>query len=359
MSRKKRADMKPSPRKAGQRKVPKEVSFACHEVTQGKHKLYLFGAKASTLWSILEINQRDPDKDEGYQRALSKSRVNSLARFLSRGEAVPTALVVSFDKARYSSDSNTLHIPNRRNAGWVIDGQHRLAAAHEAESDFALPVVAFIELSGQNQIRQFVTINREAKGVPTSLYYDLLKHLPPTKSPTERAKERAADLATELKGDEQSPFFGRIVVVTSPKRGEISLTNFVRKVYPLVQPEKGKLQVYTAEEQRKIIANYYSGLSHVFTAEFDRQDSIFFQTIGFGGAFNAFPTVFDLCLKHCHGFTSMDVVSILKKVDYFDFGSWRQLGTGNAAELEAGNNFREELLGAITEPGEEPESIRL
>ena len=33
-----------------------------------------------------------------------------------------------------------------------------------------------------DQVFQFVTINRTAKGVPTSLYYDLLKHLPPSKN---------------------------------------------------------------------------------------------------------------------------------------------------------------------------------
>lgn len=351
--------MTPKPKSPKQSQPPKEVTFPCYPFSQGEEDLFLFAATASELWAILEINQRNPDKAEGYQRALSKSRVNSLARFYASGEAVPTALVVTFDSARVSADGKTLHIPAKPDAGWVIDGQHRLAGAHEADSDFQLPVVAFIGLTPSAQIRQFVTINREAKGVPTSLYYDLLRHLPQPKSPTEYAKERAADLASELKKDDTSPFFGKIVVVTSPKRGEISLTNFVRKVSPLVHPEKGKLHTYTAEEQRKIISNFYAGLSHAFPEEFERHDSVFFQTIGFGGAFNAFPTIFDLCIKHHHTFRVEHIAALLKTVDFFNFDLWRQLGTGNAAEREAGNNLREELLGALTEPGEAPESIPL
>jgi DGQHR domain-containing protein len=351
--------MSPKRQSKKQATTSKEISFPCQTISQGKHKLFLFSATASVLWSILEINQRNPDKDEGYQRALSKSRVNSLARFYASGEAVPTALVVTFDSARVSPDGTKLRVPSRPDAGWVIDGQHRLAGAHEAESSFELPVVAFVGLTPSAQIRQFVTINREAKGVPTSLYYDLLKHLPQPKSSTDYAKERAADLASELKKDETSPFFGKVVVVTSPKRGEISLTNFVRKVSPLVHPEKGKLHTYTAEEQLKILSNFYAGLSHAFPEEFDRHDTVFFQTIGFGGAFNAFPTIFDLCIKHYHTFRVEDIASLLKNVDYFDFSLWRQLGTGNAAEMEAGNNLREELIGALTEPGEAPETIPL
>ncbi len=64
-----------------------------------------------------------------------------------------------------------------------------------------------MNLNIDEQINCFVTINREQKGVPSSLYYELLKHLPGSRSEAELAKERAADMATELKIDETSPFY--------------------------------------------------------------------------------------------------------------------------------------------------------
>jgi len=257
-------------------------------------------------------------------------------------------MVVSFDGAELLSE-NRVRIPNRSDAGWVIDGQHRLAGAHRANSSIELPIVAFLNLPLESQIEQFVTINREAKGVPTSLYYDLLKHLPKEKSESEQARERAADLGTQLRLDENSAFAGKIVILGSPRKGELSLNNFVRKISPLVHPAKGKLALYTAMEQKKILDNFYNGLSHAFPSDYDRNDSIFFQTLGFGALFNAFPTIFDLALKHFKGFTVEEIVQILKKIDYFDFEQWRQLGTGNAAETEAGNNLRQELLDSYTE----------
>ena len=92
----------------------------------------------------------------------------------------------------------------------------------------------------QEQIEQFVTINREGKNVPTSLYLDLLKRLPHVKKPGEVAAERAADIANELRHKKDSIFYGRISVTTSPRQGQqVSMVNFVRKLTPYVNPERG------------------------------------------------------------------------------------------------------------------------
>lgn len=154
-----------------------------------------FSARASDLWKIVSINQKIEDKDEGYQRTLSASRVRRIKQYIEGGNALPTSILVSFDRFTLSEDGLTLTVPNHTGAGWVIDGQHRLAGAHEANKPIDLPVIAFLGLDVDEQIFQFVTINKEAKGVPTSLYYDLLKHLPPEKKPAEVAKEKAADIA--------------------------------------------------------------------------------------------------------------------------------------------------------------------
>ena len=189
-----------------------------------------------------------------------------------------------------------------------------------------------------------MTINKEAKGVPTSLYYDLLKRLPHKKADSEIAKEKAVEIANQLRKDTESPFFGKIVIVTSPRRGELSLTNFVRKIAPLVHPKTGKLNLYPVTTQIKIIFNYYKAFEHVFPKLYEPINSIYFQTLGFGALFNAFPTVLDLSLKFYNGFTLKDVIATLKKIDYFDFSDWSKAGSGNQAETQAGADLRAELL---------------
>jgi DGQHR domain-containing protein len=327
----------------------KLLKFKCIPIKQGAFTLYAFAADAKSLWSVVEINRREDDKELSYQRILSPSRRRAIARYIDQGRTIPTAVIVSFDAdTKISSDGEFVVVPNRPKAGWVIDGQHRLAGAHESKKPIELPVVAFLGLDVEAQIEQFVTINREAKGVPTSLYYDLLKNLP-LKSSTDVAKEKAADICAQLKIDESSPFFGRIVVTTAPSKGELSLNNFVRKLYPLLL-DKGPLSVYSAPEQALIIDNYFAGLRVVFPQLFNKS-SIFFSTIGFGGVINALPTALNLCVKNYKAFKVSDVSKLFTEVKDFDFLGWQKIGTGSAAEIQAGEDLKQTLINAFSDGG--------
>lgn len=316
----------------------------CFEIVQNNFKLYFFAESAKKMWKILTINQRVEDKDEGYQRAISGSRVKSISKYIDLKNPIPQSLLISFDEATVVNENGKVYllVKEKKDAGWVIDGQHRFAGANNAKDDIKLPFIAFVGLDISQQIKLFITINQEAKGVPSSLYLDLLKSFP-NKTPVEQAKERVADIATELKRDEDSPFYNRIVVTTSPKKGELSLTNFVRKVSPLMQPQKGILAVFTVNEQKAIISNYYKALENVFPKEFSKIDSIFFQTLGFGALINALSTFFAICLKEHGGFTVEDATKVFKKIGYFSFDTWKGKGSGSAAEIEAGNDLVTEL----------------
>lgn len=336
-----------------------ELRIPALEVQGDKNgSVYLFSVSAKKLYEVVRINRRDPDKDEGYQRALSASRVRAIARFIDAGNSIPTALLVSFETATFfDNSSGEIVIPDTEDAGWVIDGQHRLAGAHEAERDISLVVTAFVGLGLEQQIEQFVTINREAKGVPTSLYYDLLNSLPPKFSEKHVAEERCADIAKSLRTNEESVFFGRITL-QAPKKGELSLSNFVRKLKPLVTPKNGKFSLYSFDEQVRIIENYFRALKAVFPKQFHRTRLLFFSTLGFGAMMNVLPTVFDLSLKNNGGFTFDDVVNTITVIEDFDFESWQYTGTGNAAENQASSDVRTELLHRF-ESADQQGSLRL
>lgn len=323
----------------------KTISFPCIPVKQGAVTLYLASINSKDLWNLVKINTRDEDKDSGYQRVLSPSRVRAIAAYIAAKKPIPTSVLVSFDKAKVNGTGTQLIVDEVPDAGWIIDGQHRFAGAHESGTDINLPVVAFVGLNIKDQIQQFVTINREAKGVPTSLYYDLLQHLP-HKSAADIAKERSADIATELKREEESPFFGRIVVTTSPKKGEISLTNFVRKVHPMLLDGRA-LHHYASPQIVGILTNYYDGLSVAFPKIFSKS-SIFFQTVGFGALMNALPTALHICMTTYKGFKVEHVAKMFKEVQHFDFAGWESLGTGSAAENQAGEDLKQELIAAFS-----------
>lgn len=315
--------------------------------------MVVFAVSAKELYTLVEINKREEDKKKGYQRALGPGRPSAIAKFIDDGNALPTNVVISLEGYKLSADKKTLSIEEGGKAGWVIDGQHRLAGSSEAHADIQIPVTAFLGLSVEDQIAQFIIINREAKKVPTSLYYDLLPELKKfKKTDADVAKEKAVNLANVMKVDEDSPFFNRIPALRSPAKGQISLTNFVRKIAPLLHPSNGILRIRTQKEQRAMIESYFAALKQIFPKEYEAADSLFFRTVGFGALMNAFPTVHDLTLAKTHHarFTSKDVIEVLKPASGFKFSDWKNKGTGSAAEIQAGKEFVDYLTEFVEMP---------
>ena len=109
------------------------------------------------LWDLVRINRKDIDKDEGYQRALSLSRVKAIANYINQKNPIPNSILVSFNNecVKIAPDNKTIKIKETEDAGWVIDGQHRLAGAKESKIDIDLFVIAFIGLDITQQIQQF------------------------------------------------------------------------------------------------------------------------------------------------------------------------------------------------------------
>ena len=346
------------------RKPPKPQSppleFAATQVTQGQAAYYQFKCDASKLWSIVDINRRQDDKDEGYQRVLSQSRVRQVSRYIASGGLIPGSIIVSFDKADYDAETGILAVPNKPNAGWVIDGQHRLSGAHDAASngvDIELSVSAYIGLSVDKQIELFITINREARGVSASLYIDLLKHLPRQKTEKEIVEERIADIAKGLNSDDSSQFYQAIVATRKPAAAEVSLVNFARIMRPLMIRPTGPLSFYAPLEQQKIIDNYYSALETVFPRPYQR--NIFFRTLGFGAIWRAFPLIFNRSVATYKGFTIKNVADTLRNISDFDFLKWEKAGTGSAAEIQAGEDVIAALDEAFESKGDSEPGLKL
>jgi DGQHR domain-containing protein len=302
------------------RKTP-SIAVDVIPLKQGDFTFFLFSMPASTLWRLTQINRRSEDKDEGYQRALSNARVRNIAKYVQSGGMLAGCIVVSFDVGSFDKSAKKLRLPDRDNIGWIIDGQHRLAGAHEASSkgsELTLPVIGFLGLSLERQVELFITINREARGVPASLYIDLLKDLPKQKTERELTDERIADIARTLDRDELSPFNQKIIFTRTARSGEISLNNFARILRPHISRPGGTISLYTPAEQEGAINNYYKALNVTFPRQFKKEPAIFFR----------------------HKSFSVSAISkILSEIHDFDFDQWAEAGTGTAAEITAGEDF--------------------
>lgn len=102
----------------------------------------------------------------------------------------------------------------------VVDGQHRLYGASQADVDVWLPVVAMPNSSWMEQIYQFVVINEKAQKVEQSLLTDIfgssltLEEQGSIRGQLDRSGARVEErIAAVIAGrDPNSPFFGMIRV---------------------------------------------------------------------------------------------------------------------------------------------------
>src|SRR5262245_23404513 len=92
---------------------PKSLTFNCLTAKQAGKTLALFTISGKALWKLVAINQRDPDKQKGYQRVLKLNRVGSISRYIEQGNVIPNSILVSFDDATISDDGTKITIPNK------------------------------------------------------------------------------------------------------------------------------------------------------------------------------------------------------------------------------------------------------
>lgn len=193
--------------------------------------LYLGAVSAEDLIDgRAEIPQYNSADDTGYQRPPAESRIRSLARYVAKGDLLPTALLVNVrGEVEFTANGSIfgmLHVP-RDEKLWIMDGQHRfrgLKAASENSMDplgYDVPVVFTVAFDVESEAGVFVTVNKEAKSVSTDLIATLAvrrdeerisKHDKESEkvSAADRRKAAALRIAETLNRREGSPWFGQI-----------------------------------------------------------------------------------------------------------------------------------------------------
>lgn len=202
---------------------------------------YTFLAAPEVLLKIgyvLHRTNANNDYDDllpSYQRLIKKDRLEKVQRFISEGGYFPNSLVVSlecpggveFSPVRYQNRTirnvGMLSLPKAYQTAFIIDGQHRLYgfANDNHSTDCLIPIVAFVNLSKETQLKLFMDINENQKAVPKPLrnileievFYD-------SPNPINRKKALLGKIAKTLGEDRESPLYGR-VVIGEDARGDI------------------------------------------------------------------------------------------------------------------------------------------
>ena len=188
--------------------------------------VYVAGVPAQVIADIGIVNEYDPDKDasdetQGYQRAPSRQHASKIKTYLldpTQKRLLPSAtLLSSRTRLKFTpmGDSDVGYLELVRPI-FIVDGQHRSLglqlAAEEDESvgSFTVPAVILEAVSRNEEIRQFYTINKTAKGVRSDLADALLKSLGALNDPSRQWLETAIDVAEHLNGIRSGPWKDRI-----------------------------------------------------------------------------------------------------------------------------------------------------
>lgn len=163
----------------------------------GNKTYYLFSVEPSKLLKIGFVLHRTRVNDSmapTYQRLLVPSRLKGITKFIDGGGYFPNSIIINFCEpnkelkiefapAKEKTDSNVefgwLGIPNAYGIAHIIDGQHRVYgyANSQFKDKNTIPVVAFENMSSEEQLQIFMDINENQKSVSPSLRLDLEEDL--------------------------------------------------------------------------------------------------------------------------------------------------------------------------------------
>lgn len=210
----------------------------------GGHTYYSFSIEPEKLLKIgyvLHRNEANRKMMPTYQRIIKKNRLKQVREFINAGRYFPNSLLISFDtngkglqfdqagmKAENSiSKLGILHIPKRYRSAYIIDGQHRLYGYSDSDyaSSNSIPVVAFVDLDREEQIRLFMEINENQKAVQKTLRVTLIADMLWDSSDyNERRQALRSKIAQMLGEEETSPLYGRIVIGENEKEVNKTIT---------------------------------------------------------------------------------------------------------------------------------------
>lgn len=198
----------------------------------GGHKYYSFSIEPERLLKIgyvLHRNEANKNMMPTYQRLIKKKRLSDVQKFINAGGYFPNSLIISIDSRgkglRFDSSGpkvngahsrlGVLYLPKKYRSAYIIDGQHRLYGY--SDSDYAtsdsIPVVAFVDLERQEQIKLFMDINENQKAVPKTLRVTLnADMLWDSSDYNERRQALRSKIAQMFGEEETSPLMGRVVV---------------------------------------------------------------------------------------------------------------------------------------------------
>jgi DGQHR domain-containing protein len=244
-------------------KSKKTNSYPALVMSQNEHRFYLSSIPVSDLFSHCFVSTRVDDNLEGFQRQLSESRADDIAKYLNQGVgSIPTSIVLSAQseaKFSYTSRSKLISFDRVEKAFLVLDGQHRLwgyqRCFEKYQKDHRVPVSVYENLSRAEETRLFIDINTKQVGVPAALLLDI-------KQLAQIEGDREATLRKLFDGIRMHPHlaFSKALSPAKSINGKVSRVTFNRAVGQAL--DSTILQNLDDGKRLSLLVNYLSAFEN-------------------------------------------------------------------------------------------------
>jgi DGQHR domain-containing protein len=304
--------------------------------TQNEQDFYIASIPSDILQKVCYVSRRDEDPVKGFQRVLNEGRAQSIAKYLQvdRGQ-IPSPLILSAKKeADFGFRSNKISFQTIDNVFLVLDGQHRLYGLSKLEESLETPVVIFSNLTLEDEVRLFIDINTNQKGVSTSLLLDI-QSLRGDEAGREAENRRLFDLVNS-----DSPLSG-LLSSTKSARGKISRKTFYDFINPI--HDSIYLESLNTDGKYKGIRNYLQACNSILTLSQAQRQKLYNSVI-FKAFMTLFPEILERCYKRHENFKEESFLDVLKPASSLDFDGYT--GTNNVTLNRIITDIKRELLKA-------------
>jgi len=261
--------------------------------------LYLFAMNSKHLRKICFVAPRGTESPEEIQRILKPKRAQEIGEYIKQPASIlPNVIVINLPetvKILPTSRENEVTIQFPAIEGkfcYILDGQHRLAGFDYSEgTEFDLPIVALYNANEHTRGKVFADINSKQERVSDvhilELYYQI-KELPMDETAT-------MDIVHRLAKDNDSPFFGKIMLLDGEKNKWVKNKLLKQRLSPHVE-NGGVLYGKISAVQTQIIKEYLKAVQIVWSNAWgNNKEYVLTKNMGIEIIFSIFAEVKHRC----------------------------------------------------------------
>jgi DNA sulfur modification protein DndB len=305
-------------------------------IGKGEIDCFVTVVKASIIFKTSKISRADEDPEKGFQRLLSIKRAKDIAEYLNEGNIIPGSLILSAQKKTditFDPESKNLSFPIIENSFLVIDGQHRLYGAHEAEEDTELLVCIFNGLEQVTEVQYFLDVNSTQKGVPKTLRIELTKFLAEPNS----KEEIKLKLFKKLNQDPLSPLAGRMSSTQSIP-GKLTHVSFQKSLDPIL--DWSVMRNLTMDKKYQLLFNFLKAFENILI-EIEGSSKRLSTATFFQAIFKNFTLVCDYSLVNDGNYKTETFLNVIEPLARLDFSKFA------GSNIKTINNLADEIRSLI------------